>query len=77
MEKCKDYQPAQAKELSGETGSIELQTKFIPGCIGDYGCCEDGFSPAKGPNQAGCPGTLRKIKGLFTRDRIQMDRYPK
>ncbi|XP_065054572.1 uncharacterized protein LOC135683288 isoform X1 [Rhopilema esculentum] len=55
MEKCKDYQPAHAKELSGETGSIELQTKFIPGCIGDYGCCEDGFSPAKGPNQAGCP----------------------
>lgn len=21
-----------------------------------FGCCKDGFMPAKGPNNAGCPG---------------------
>ena len=37
---------------------VVLQTKFIPGCVGEYGCCEDGVSPAKGPNQEGCPGMM-------------------
>jgi len=52
MNKCKGHVPAHLKE-SGNT--TELQAKFIPGCSGEYGCCEDGVSPAKGPNQEGCP----------------------
>ena len=31
-------------------------SKKIPGCIGQYGCCDDYVTPAKGPNQEGCPG---------------------
>ena len=34
-------------------------SKRIPGCTGKFGCCDDYVTPAKGPNQEGCPGTLR------------------
>ena len=57
MNKCKGHVPAHLKE-SGNT--TELQAKFIPGCAGEYGCCDDGVSPAKGPNQEGCPGIFNK-----------------
>ena len=34
----------------------ELTAQIFPGCIsGGYGCCEDGATPALGPNQEGCP----------------------
>eukprot|EP00794_Sanderia_malayensis_P014103 gene14103-15576_t len=36
-------------------GGGELGTTFIPGCLGEYGCCNDGMTSAKGPNQEGCP----------------------
>lgn len=47
--------PAHLKKVDED---VIVQTKFIPGCVGEFGCCEDGVSPAKGPNQEGCPGIL-------------------
>ncbi len=42
-------------------GDGELGTTFLPGCIGEFGCCNDGVTSAKGPDQEGCPSKLKII----------------
>ena len=60
MKQCKGHVPAAIIE-GGVDVTAELQAKFIPGCVGEYGCCDDGVSPAKGPYQQGCPGMLPQV----------------
>jgi len=33
-----------------------LAGPLVEGCNNQYGCCEDGVTPANGPDQEGCPG---------------------
>lgn len=61
MKRCEGHVPANVKV---DRVDEVLQVKFIPGCVGEYGCCEDGVSPAKAPNQEGCPGMVNFLSML-------------
>ena len=43
------------------------KVKRIPGCSNEFGCCDDYVTPAKGPNQAGCPGKHGRYKQCQSR----------
>ena len=60
VSKCRD--PVSLRTTVSVAKKVESKTvKKIPGCKSEYGCCEDYVTPAKGPNQAGCPGIVRRF----------------
>ena len=60
-DKCRGHVPTESQrkiplQIVDTGGPIDLEAVVIPGCTGEYGCCNDGYTPASGPDQKGCPG---------------------
>ena len=62
ISQCRDKVSLRTTAKTKKDKEVKV-SKRIPGCTGEHGCCDDYVTPAKGPNQEGCPG--KAISFLF------------
>ncbi len=63
MKSCDIATPTSPGKLVDDEDE-EIGAVFLPGCIGEHGCCSDGVTSAKGPNQQGCPSKFIRVQNL-------------
>ena len=57
ISQCRDKVSLRTTAKTKKDKEVKV-SKRIPGCTGEHGCCDDYVTPAKGPNQEGCPGRV-------------------